>query len=179
MLVSKSRFKNFGIGEIPDGSATILPDDPDLPSFDAYLHFIRRKRNYSTRWAILWLDSSEIGVGIMEQAKSMEMTLSDYRVRDYLISTIGIGNFVSVNKSEISKNLNIHRITVYESIKKLCSLGILIAGSKNGRNCSYMISPAFCFFGKIDNGIKERKEIIKKGNAKIINFNKSINNGDK
>lgn len=166
-----SKPKNLGIKEIPDGSATIFPDDPQVPPFDAYLHLIHKKRNYSTKWAIIWLDDSEIGAGIMEQAKSTEMTLSDYRVRDYLIGTIGIGNFVSVNKGKISKDLNVHRITVYESIKKLCNLGILIEGPKNGRSCSYMISPAFCFFGKINDGIKARKKVIKNGTAKIIEFN--------
>lgn len=163
--------------DIPEGPVTIWPDNPKIAPFEAYLHPASKpKHNYNIKWAVIWLENSEIGAGILEQAKLEEMTLSDYRVRDYLIGTIGIGNYVLVNKSEIGRELNLHRVTVCESIKRLCNLAILIEGPKNGRSSTYMISPAFCFSGGLGNGIKARTEIIKSTKAKLIDFNLSLNN---
>lgn len=155
--------------EYPKGLGTIWPEDEAQAPITAYFT-PPKKKNYPIRWLIFWQDESEIGVSMVEQAKSAKMTLTDYRVRDFLMGTIGIGNYVFVNQSEVARELNIHRVTVVESIKRLCTMGILIKGPKSGRSNTYMVSPAFCFAGGLGNGIKARKEAIKK--AKVIPFPK-------
>ena len=107
----------------------------------------------------------------MKQAKSNEMTLSDYRVRDYLLATIGIGNMVMINQREIGRELGLDKSTIFRSIKRLENFGILTRGPKNGKACTFMISPAFCFSGSLKDGIKARNDTIESYKAKIIEFN--------
>lgn len=155
------------------GLATAFPEDSDqLPQIVYFQP--PKKKVYQSRWLLLWQDESEIGISIMEQAKSNEMTLSDYRVRDYLLATIGIGNMVMVNQREIGRELGLDKSTIFRSIKRLESFGILMRGTKNGKACTFMISPAFCFSGNLKNGIKARKDIIDNYKAKIIKFNNNI-----
>lgn len=155
--------------EYPEGQATVWPKNEKQPPFQAYFT-PPKKKNYPIRWLTVWQDESEIGASIVEQAKSATMTLTDYRVRDFLMGTIGIGNYVFVNQAEVARELSIHKVTVCESIKRLCEMGILIKGPKSGRSNTYMVSPAFCFSGKIENGIKARKETIQNHKAKVIPF---------
>jgi len=157
--------------EYPKGLGTIWPEDEAQAPVTAYFT-PPRKKNYPVKWLLLWQDESEIGVSMVEQAKSAKMTLTDYRVRDFLMGTIGLGNFVFVNQAEVARELNVHRVTVVESIKRLCALQILVKGPKSGRSNTYMVSPAFCFAGGLGNGIKERTETIKQGKAKVIPFRK-------
>ena len=153
----------------PNGLATVLPEDSEQTPVQAYFT-PPQKRKYNVKWLLLWQDSSEIGVSVMEQAKTEKMTLSDYRVRDFLIGTIGIGNFVFVNQRELTRELNLNKATVNRSIKHLIALNILIPGPKSGRSNTYMINPAFCFSGGLNNGIQQRKEAIKEHRANIIQF---------
>ena len=110
---------------------------------------------------------------MVAQAKSHQMTLTDYRVRDFLMGTIGLGNYVFVNQAEVARELSVHRITVVESIKRLCDMQILIKGPKSGRSNTYMVNPAFCFSGGLGNGVKQRKEAIQEGKAKVLPFTQS------
>lgn len=146
----------------PKGQGTIIPDDESQAPVTAYFT-PPKKKNYPVEWVVVWKDESEIGVSMVEQAKCEKMTLADYRVRDYLMGTIGIGNFVFVNQAEVARELNLHKVTVCESIKRLCEMQILVKGPKSGRSNTYMVSPAFCFSGGLGDGVRQRKEVIKKG----------------
>ena len=150
------------------GLAEVWPID-DQPVQTVYFE-PPRKKNYPARWLLLWQDESDIGVSMSEQAKAATLTLTDYRVRDYLMGTIGLGNYVYVNQAEVARQLNVHKVTVCESIKHLVELQILLKGPKSGRSNTYMVNPAFCFSGALGNGIKQRKEAITKGKAKRIEF---------
>lgn len=152
--------------EYPQGLGTIWPEDQSQAPVTAYFT-PPKKKNYPVKWLLLWQDESGIGVSMVEQAKSTAMTLTDYRVRDFLMGTIGLGNFVFVNQTEVARELSVHRVTVVESIKRLCDMGILVKGPKSGRSNTYMVNPAFCFNGGIGNGIRERKETIK---GKVLQF---------
>lgn len=151
------------------GRATAWPEEDGQAPQTVYFTPPKAK-NYNIRWLLLWQDESEIGASIVEQAKSKDMTLTDYRVRDFLMGTIGIGNYVFVNQSEVARKLSVHKVTVCESIKRLCEMGILVKGPKSGRSNTYMVSPAFCFAGGLGNGIKARKEAIKNHKAKVLPF---------
>lgn len=156
------------------GFATAFPEDSDQSPQTVYFQ-PPKKKSYCSRWVLVWQDETDVGISIMEQAKSNEMTLSDYRVRDYLLGTIGIGNMVMVNQREIGRELGLDKSTVFRSIKRLESFGILTRGPKNGKACTFMISPAFCFSGNLNNGIKARKNEIATRKANIIEFNNSNN----
>lgn len=151
------------------GIATVLPEDPNQTSREVYF-LLNKKKRYNIKWLTLWQDSSEIGVSIMEQAENDILTKTEYRVRDWLLCTIGIGNFCYVNQAEMARRLNIERATASRAIKKLIELNILIPGPKSGKSNTYQISPAFCFSGKIENGIKARREEIDIQKAKILDF---------
>jgi hypothetical protein len=155
--------------EYPKGLGTIWPEDEAQKPVTAYFTPPKEK-NYPVKWLLLWQDESEIGVSMVEQAKSAEMTLTDYRVRDFLMGTIGLGNFVFVNQAEVARGLNVHRISVVRSIKRLCDMQILVRGPKSGRSNTYMVNPAFCFAGSLGKGVKERTATIKQGRAKAIPF---------
>lgn len=157
--------------DYPKGRATVWPDDEEQAPITAYFT-PPKKKNYPARWLLLWQDESEIGVSMVEQAKSTTMTLIDYRVRDFLMGTIGLGNFVFVNQAEVARELQVRKASVCESIKRLCEMQVLLKGPKSGRSNTYMVNPAFCFAGGLGNGIKERKETIKQGKAKVIPFHK-------
>lgn len=155
--------------EYPKGLGTIWPEDEMQAPVTAYFT-PPRKKNYPVKWLVLWQDESEIGVSMVEQAKSTSMTLTDYRVRDFLMGTIGLGNFVFVNQAEVARELNVHKVTVCDSIKRLCEMQILLKGPKSGRSNTYMVNPAFCFSGHLGTGVKERTETIKQGKAKVLQF---------
>lgn len=154
------------------GRATVWPEgEPQTPQT---VYFQPPKsRNYDARWLLLWQDDSDIGVSMTEQAEMKKpLTQTEYRVRDWLMGTIGIGNYVHVNQAEMARRLRIQRADASRAIKRLIELGILIQGPKSGRSNTYMVSPAFCFSGGLGNGIKARKETIKeqKSKAKVLPF---------
>lgn len=152
------------------GLATVWPEEEHQAPQTVYFQPPRNK-SYNARWLLLWQDGSDIGVSMTEQAKMAEpLTQTEYRVRDYLMGTIGIGNYVYVNQAEVARELNVRRASVCDAIKRLLSLEILLKGPKSGRNNTYMVNPAFCFSGGLGNGIKQRREAIKQGKARIVQF---------
>lgn len=153
------------------GLATVWPDEDNQKPQTVYFQPPVKKR-YDARWLVLWQDGSDIGVSIGEQAKMEKpLTQAEYRVRDLLLSTIGIGNMVHVNQAQIGRELNLHPVTVCNAIKRLIELQIVIPGPKSGKQCTYMISPAFCFSGGLGDGIKQRKVVIKETKrGKVMTF---------
>ena len=152
------------------GLAEVCPIVDDKPVQTVYFE-PPRKRTYNAQWLLLWQNPSDIGVSIVEQAKlEKPLTQTEYRVRDYLLGTIGIGNYVFVNQAEVARELRLLRHKVCMAIKRLVELEILIQGPKSGKSNTYMVNPAFCFSGGLGNGIRKRKEAIAKGKARRIEF---------
>lgn len=155
------------------GRASVWPEEDGQTPQTVYFQPPKNKK-HDARWLVLWQDGSDIGVSMTEQAEMDVLTQTEYRVRDWLMGTIGIGNYVYVNQAEMARRLRIERATASRAIKRLIELGILIQGPKSGRSNTYMVSPAFCFSGGLGNGIKARKEAIKQHKAKVIKFNDAI-----
>lgn len=151
------------------GLATVWPEDSAQGPITAYFT-PPPKRKYNAKWLLLWQD--ETGASIVEQA-TMEkpLTQTEYRVRDWIIGTIGIGNYVLVNQAECGRALRVARSHVSSAIKRLIDLQILIPGPKSGKSNTYMVNPAFCFSGGLGNGIKARNEYRRQG--KVIPFSAS------
>lgn len=153
-----------------EGRASVWPEEDGQSPQTVYFQ-PPTNRNYDARWLLLWQDGSDIGVSMTEQAEmERPLTQTEYRVRDWLMGTIGIGNYVYVNQAEMARRLRIDKKNASMAIKRLIELGILIQGPKSGRSNTYMVSPAFCFAGGLGNGIKARKETIKNHKAKILEF---------
>lgn len=152
------------------GLATILPDDETQPLIQAYFNPPIKKK-YNSRWLILWQEATDIEMSMQEQAEMQHpLTQTEYRVRDWLIGEIGIGNYVFVNQAEMARRLRINRKNAFSAIKRLIELNIIIPGPKSGRSNTYMVNPAFCFSGSLKNGIQARKESIENCTAKIVKF---------
>ena len=150
------------------GLASVWPADDGQAPIQAYFT-PPQKKSYNAQWLLLWQD--ETGMSMQEQAKmERPLTQTEYRVRDWIIGEIGIGNYVYINQSEVGRELKITRSHVSEAIKRLIELEILLQGPKSGRSNTYMVNPAFCFSGRLSNGIKARKEAINNIKAKIYNF---------
>lgn len=157
----------------PNGLATVWPEDSEQAPIHAYFTPPSKKR-YNTKWLLLWQGDTGIDMSLQEQAKMQDpLTQTEYRVRDWLIGEIGIGNYVFVNQAECGRQLRIARTHVSAAIKRLISLGILLKGPKSGRSNTYMVNPAFCFSGALNNGIKQRNEAIKQARGRIIKFSKN------
>lgn len=158
--------------EISNGLATLWPEDSNQQP-TSVLVVNAKKRNYEVHWLNLWQDV-ETGVTLVEQAKmDTPLTQTEYRVRDMLLGSIGLGNWAIVNQSEIARQIRVHRSDVSKAILKLIELGIVIRGDKIGRNSQYMINPAFCFKGRIEEGqkyVKKAAKLRKEGKAKVIPF---------
>ena len=87
-----------------------------------------------------------------EQAKSGNLTLTDYRVRDYMFCKCDIENYVHFNQSEAARTLHIAQPHISMSIKHLVELGIILEGPKAGKFNTYRINPAVAFSGSLSNG---------------------------
>lgn len=137
-----------------------------------------KNRTYNERWAIMFLTDDtdanyeESGVSLFEQSVTGQLTLTDYRVRDYMFCRIGIGNYVHVNQADAARKLGIARPNINTSIKKLVQLGILLEGPRNGKFCTYQVNPAVLYAGSISNGVKAKKDIIrqKRDGATVFKF---------
>ena len=151
------------------GLATVWPDDNRQTPITAYFT-PPHKHKYNAKWLLLWQD--ETGASIVEQAMMEKpLTQTEYRVRDWIIGTIGIGNYVLVNHAECGRALRIARPHVSSAIKRLIELQILIQGPKSGRSNTYMVNPSFCFAGGIGAGIRARSAAKESG--KVIPFRSS------
>lgn len=157
----------------PKGLATVLPDDNTQEPIQAWFT-PPHKRHHNAKWLLLWQGETEIEMSIQDQAKMQKpLTQTEYRVRDWLIGEIGIGNYVYVNQAEVARQLRLYRPDVSTAIKRLISLNILIPGPKSGRSNTYMVNPAFCFAGGLGHGIQERNRMIKNSKAKVHEFSKA------
>ncbi len=152
----------------PRGEGLFIPDDDSKESVPVYIQPPKPKVKYAVPWGSFWMERSEIGVTFMEQAESRLLSLTDYRVRDFILGLIGLGNFVHVSHTDVGKALHIARPHVSASIRNLCRLGILNKGPSAGRFNSYEINPAMLYRGNLSEGLKQRRAAITR--AKVIRF---------
>lgn len=142
------------------GKATIWPEEVGQAPVTAWFTE-PRKVKYKETWTTLWQSPSGIGMSIAEQAMMEKpLTQTEYRVRDYLLSSLLIGNFTAIKQADIASKLRISRQAVSLAIKRLVQLNILQMDISPGGARIYRFNPAFCYCGGLGNGIKARKEAI-------------------
>jgi DNA-binding MarR family transcriptional regulator len=86
---------------------------------------------------------------IAEQAVDRRFTATDFRVRDYLLCNVSIGNYIHISQTEAAKYLKIARPNISASIKKLISLGVILQGPDTGKFKTYQINPALARFRNV------------------------------
>ena len=85
------------------GRASVWPEEEDQAPQIVYFQ-PPKNRNYDAKWLLLWQNDSDIGVSMTEQAEmERPLTQTEYRVRDWIMGTIGIGNYVYINQSEMAR----------------------------------------------------------------------------
>lgn len=134
-----------------------------------------KKTKTDMRWLLLWQpDDTQRGGGISmyEQAVDGKLTLTDYRVRDYMLCMCGIGNFVHFNQSAASRELGIAQPNISASIKRLIDMGIVLEGPKAGKFRTYQINPALAFAGGLRAGVRAQRDIVRqaKTGARVYKF---------
>lgn len=139
------------------------------------VYLAKPKTQVNIKWLLLWQpDATQRagGVSMYEQAVDGKLTLTDYRVRDYMLCMCGIGNFVHFNQSAASRELGIAQPNISASIKRLVAMGIVLEGPKAGKFRTYQINPALAFSGGLQAGAKAQRDIIRqvKNGARVYKF---------
>lgn len=152
------------------GKGTFWPNDEEKPPISLQV-VDNRQRKYDVEWLFLY-QGIETGVTLVEQAEyEKPLTQTEYRVRDMILGSIGVGAWAIINQSEIARRIRVDRAKVCHAIKRLIELGIVELGKeKMGRNSQYRIAPGFGFKGSMPLGQKKVKEAAKQHKEKVIQF---------
>lgn len=148
------------------------PETGDETAVPVYL--AKPRSSSSVKWLLLWQPTADQrggGLSMYEQAIEGKLTLTDYRVRDYLLCMCGIGNFVHFNQSAASRELSIAQPNISKSISKLVKMGIVLEGPKSGKFKTYQINPALAFSGGLRDGAKAQRKSVESARAgKVFQF---------
>ena len=99
-----------------------------------------------------------------EQAKNKALSWTDYRVRDWLLETIGPSNdYRHISQSEIATELGLYPGDVSKSIKHLVELDILLCrkDKDNAKRRQYRFHSSFCFAMPLIEAMKAKHHYIK------------------
>ncbi len=94
-------------------------------------------------------------------AKDRDLRGEPRSILDYLFSILSFENFIAIEQSHISKDLNIDKANVSKSIKILIDKGILEKGPKIGKTWSYKLNPFYAWKGSVKNLQDARKKHLK------------------
>ncbi len=162
--------KHIVIHQIEGGEAELVYKNEKQGTRTVRVVNDKPKNNYKTPWAALFLGEDSF---LQEQA-TMEkpLTQTEYRVRDYVMSLMELGNSTPINIQYVGEKLRIKRQNVSKAIKRLVDLGIFIKGPKNGASYCYAVSPEMAFVGSRGKGEYLQREIKNtRRQGIIIDFN--------
>jgi len=111
---------------------------------DDFLFIVARKKIRSNRWFMGFQDS------FIEIAKDKNLRGQDRQVILYLLGSLNFENHLQITQKSIAKDLDIPRVNVTKSIKKLNDCGYIDLQKVDGRN-EYRINPEFVWKGKVVN----------------------------
>ena len=84
---------------------------------------------------------------VLMQFKRVE----DYKVLFALLKRLDFENFINASQAEIAKELDMHRPSVNQAIKRLIAAEAVIEGPKVGINRTYRLNPNFGWKGSVGN----------------------------
>src|ERR1700733_9275022 len=76
---------------------------------------------------------------------------SELKVLLKLLKYLDYENLIQVQQKEIAEELKMHRSHLNRAIARLIEIGIVIAGPKIGKSCSYRLNPNFGWKGTAKN----------------------------
>jgi len=79
---------------------------------------------------------------LMTIARDAEMTARTLRVFLALCAHLDFENYLVVNQRQLAKEIGLHPSDVNREIRKLVAKGVLVAGPRSGRSCTYRLNPA-------------------------------------
>lgn len=103
----------------------------------------KRENGFGKRWFAMAQDALDI----LEQFTRIE----DFRVLMALLKRLDYENLITTNQAEIARDLNMHRSSVNQAIKRLIAVGAVIEGQKVGTSRTYRLNPNFGWKGSAKN----------------------------
>ncbi|GFE72232.1 MarR family transcriptional regulator [Chroococcus sp. FPU101] len=100
--------------------------------------------------------NSQEALIIISQDK--EMTRDALRIFVNICGKLDFHNWIQVSQTEISQELDIHKVNVSKAFKLLINKGIILAGPKAGRSFAYRLNPDYGWKGKVKNLNEYRQE---------------------
>ena len=89
----------------------------------------------------------------------------------YLLGIVDFDNYLTVDQTQISNELKIHRVNVTKAIKKLRDLNVIVEGPRAGLNKTYRLNPYIAHKGKDrDNTIVDFEDMATVEDKKILSF---------
>ena len=127
---------------------------------DVSLILVDKKKQVEESWLIIWQGGE--GMSLKQMAMSGEMTVTDYRVRDYLFCCLEVGNYLAISQAEIGRALDIKPSNINTSIKKLIKIGVLCVGDKKvGTHRTYTLNPCIGWKGTLQQGATEKRRHLR------------------
>lgn len=114
-------------------------------------------------------------------SKDKDMTRDALRIFVNICGKLDFHNWIQVSQTEISQELDIHKVNVSKAFKLLIDKGILLQGPKAGRSFAYRLNPDYGWKGKVKNlneyrreeEARQRKELKNRHLKVVENFIKS------
>jgi predicted transcriptional regulator len=94
-----------------------------------------------------WFAMNQDVMAALTQFKRLE----DYRVLFALLERLDFENFINASQADIANELEMHRSSVNQAIKRLIASEAVIEGPKVGINRTYRLNPNFGWKGSVGN----------------------------
>jgi predicted transcriptional regulator len=121
----------------------IDPETGEVLSQGCLVYVPRKKHLSYGRWFAMNQDICDV----LMQFKRVE----DYKVLFALLKRLDFENFINASQAEIAKELDMHRPSVNQAIKRLIAAEAVIEGPKVGINRTYRLNPNFGWKGSVGN----------------------------
>ncbi len=151
-------------------TAPVRPDDvpPDAE--------LVTREDGTTVWTVIprtqpniikdWITVMQPSLAAM--AADRAVTLDIFRVRDFLLATMAMGNLYAIPMAEIARRLGLDPSNVRRAVNRLVDYGLLMEGAPLGKTRTFEVNPKFAWrgshraIGKAQMSWEERSERARK-----------------
>ncbi len=99
-----------------------------------------------------WIAMSQNGL-MMASKMRKELGSDGYAVLMLMLAKMDYENFLFISKTDLAKELGMHRPNVYRAFRKVVDAGFLIEGQKVGNIHSYALNPEIGWKGSARNHV--------------------------
>ena len=144
--------------EIGAGPAHLVPDGesegPQVVVVVPKKHIV--STDHGEGWIIAWQEAFKM------ICKEKSLNLTDYRVLSYLQAMLDFDNWIRLSHGDIGEYIGVDRAHVSRSMKKLLTLGLVLAGPTVKKINTYRLSPVVGFKGSQAEAIKQRRAALRR-----------------